>query len=137
MQTEKQRERLVELIKNAKNDKNLCWYDLYDLCSEDGCCAEYFADYLMSNNVVVLPRNVGDTVYYINEYSDIYLCKDTIYEAKVARMVITKNNEIALVIHIKDESGLTEYPNVKNFGKTVFLSREEAENALKEREEKN
>lgn len=55
MQTEKQRERLVELIKNAKNDKNLCWYDLYDLCSEDGCCAEYFADYLIANNVVVLP----------------------------------------------------------------------------------
>lgn len=57
MQTEKQRERLVELIKNADNDKNLGWYDLYDLCSEDGCCAEYFADYLMSNNVVVLPEN--------------------------------------------------------------------------------
>ena len=59
MQTEKQRERLVELIKNAKNDKNLCWYDLYDLCSEDGYCAEYFADYLMSNNVVVLPCKEG------------------------------------------------------------------------------
>ena len=53
MQTEKQRERLVELIKNAKNDKNLCWYDLYDLCSEDGCCAEYFADYLIANGVTV------------------------------------------------------------------------------------
>ena len=53
MQTEKQRERLVELIKNAKNDKNLCWYDLYDLCSEDGCCAEEFADYLIANGVTV------------------------------------------------------------------------------------
>ena len=37
MENEKQRERWVELIKNAKNDKNLDWYDLYDLCSEDGC----------------------------------------------------------------------------------------------------
>ena len=124
MENEKQRERLVELLDKAFLE-----------CDDNygRPCTEQVADYLMSNNVVVLPCKVGDTVYYINEYSDIYLCKDTIYEAKVARMVITKNNEIALVIHIKDESGLTEYPNVKNFGKTVFLSRAEAENALKER----
>ena len=75
MQTEKQRERLVELIKNAKNDKNLCWYDLYDLCSEDGCCAEYFADYLMSNNVMVLPCKVGDNVFFLH-YGEI--CEATV-----------------------------------------------------------
>lgn len=57
MQTEKQRERLVELIKNADTYENLGWYDLYDLCDKKGGCAEYFADYLMSNNVVVLPEN--------------------------------------------------------------------------------
>ena len=117
MENEKQRERLVELLDNLPNG---------ELRTKD------VADYLLANNVVVLPCNVGDTVYYINEYYDIYLHKDTIYEAKVARMVITKNNEISLVIHIKDENGLTEYPNVKNFGKTVFLSRTEAEKALKE-----
>lgn len=132
MQTEKQRERLVELIKNADSYENLWSYDLYDLVHDTGG-AEEFADYLLANNVVVLPCNIGDTVYYINQYSDIYLHKNFIYEAKVARMVITKNNEIALVIHIKDEHGLTEFPNVKDFGKTVFLSKAEAENVLKER----
>ena len=137
MKTEKQRERLVELIKNADTDENLGWYDLYDLCDKKGGCAEYFADYLMSNNVVVLPCNVLDTVFYINEYYDLYLHKDTIYEAKVARMVITKNNEISLVIHIKNENGLTEYPNVKSFGKTVFLSRKEAEAKLREMRDGN
>ena len=84
-----------------------------------------------SENVIELPCKVGDTVYYINEHYDIYLHKDTIYEAKVARMVITKNNEISLVIHIKDESGLMEYPNVKDFGKTVFLTKEGAEAKMK------
>ena len=131
MQTEKQMERLVELL--LKCDKESEVLDCFNERPKKTQSAELIADYLMSNNVVVLPCKVGDTVYYINEYYDIYLCKDTIYEAKVARMVITKNNEISLVIHIKDESGLTEYPNVKNFGKTVFLSREEAENVLKER----
>lgn len=131
MQTEKQRERLVELLNEATFGVNV--HTLADHLSRE--TIDRVAEYLMANNVVVLPCKVGDTVYYINEYSDIYLCKDTIYEAKVARMVITKNNEISLVIHIKDESGLTEYPNVKNFGKTVFLSREDAENVLKERKE--
>ena len=83
MENEKQRERLVELLDNLPNG---------ELRTKD------VADYLLANNVVVLPCNVGDTVYYINEYYDIYLHKDTIYEAKVARMVITKNNEISLVI---------------------------------------
>lgn len=46
------RERLIELIKNADNDKNLGWYDLYDLCRGKGC-AEYFADYLLANGVTV------------------------------------------------------------------------------------
>jgi hypothetical protein len=56
MQTEKQRERLVELIKNADSYENLRSYDLYDLVHDIGG-AEEFADYLMSNNVVVLPEN--------------------------------------------------------------------------------
>ena len=60
MENEKQRERLVELIKNADTDENLQSYDLYDLVHDTGC-AEYLADYLLANNVVVLPENV--TIY--------------------------------------------------------------------------
>ena len=133
MQTEKQRERLVELLNEATFGVNV--HTLADHLSRE--TIERVAEYLMANNVVVLPCNIGDTVYYINQYSDIYLHKNFIYEAKVARMVITKNNEIALVIHIKDEHGLTEFPNVKDFGKTVFLSKAEAENVLKERKNEN
>ena len=46
------REKLVELVHNADNDKNLGWYDLYDLCCGKGC-AEYFADYLIAHGVTV------------------------------------------------------------------------------------
>lgn len=129
METEKQRERLVELLNEATFGVNV--HTLADHLSRE--TIDRVAEYLMANNVVVLPCNIGDTVYYINQYSDIYLHKNFVYEAKVARMVITKDNEIALVIHIKDEHGLTEFPNVKDFGKTVFLSKAEAENVLKER----
>ena len=52
MQTEKQRERLVELIKNADANENLRSYDLYDLVHDTGG-AEEFADYLIANGVTV------------------------------------------------------------------------------------
>lgn len=47
------REKLVELILNADNDKNLVSYDLYELTHERTGCAEYFADYLIANGVTV------------------------------------------------------------------------------------
>ena len=47
------REKLVELILDAGNDKNLGWYDLYDLTHKRTGCAEYFADYLIANSVTV------------------------------------------------------------------------------------
>lgn len=48
MQTEKQRERLVELLDKAFLECD----DNYGIP-----CTEQVADYLMSNNVVVLPEN--------------------------------------------------------------------------------
>ena len=44
---------LVELILDANIGKNLSWYDLHDLTNKKGGCAEYFADYLISNGVTV------------------------------------------------------------------------------------
>ena len=126
MQTEKQRERLVELIKNAKNDKNLCWYDLYDLCSEDGCCAEYFADYLMSNNVMVLPMKLGQTCFAT--YSRMV----DVDECRVSSL--TQKADGSFKIRLTNLRGKWVFEITEDeIGKTVFLSREEAENVLKER----
>ena len=124
METEKQRERLVELIKNAKNDKNLCWYDLYDLCSEDGCCAEYFADYLMSNNVMVLPCVVGQTVWCIYNYE-----KPKEFQVSVLSM---SENHYSFTIEA-NKGVFKHYCDKDAVGKWVFFTKEEAENVLKER----
>lgn len=122
MQTEKQRERLVELIKNADNDKNLGWYDLYDLCDKKGGCAEYFADYLMSNNVVVLPLKVGDRIYRLdvlnNKIIDWTIARIDIYEDEVVYCDDCFN------IFTEEEFGVRE---------GVFLTLEEAEKALNEK----
>lgn len=93
-----------------------------------------FCDYYKDKSLIVeLPCRVGDTVYYINKRFHIALHTNSIYEATVVRIVITDKFTSA-VIQIHNENGCTEIPDIKDFGKTVFLSREEAENALKERE---
>ena len=141
MQTEKQRERLVELIKNAKNDKNLCWYDLYDLCSEDGCCAEYFADYLMSNNVVVLPCKEGSTVYVIKrEDTECHL--GVIPSDYSCQGCEEEECDSVETYRIRELSNINKWTILDflwqgRFGKDVFVDKAEAENALKERNNGN
>ena len=43
------REKLVELLKEISDDKELCWYDLWDMCEG----AEIIADLLISHGVTV------------------------------------------------------------------------------------
>ena len=121
MQTEKQRERLVELIKNADSYENLRSYDLYDLVHDTGG-AEEFADYLIANNVVVLPCKVGQVLWFPSEYYNepysVFITKAEIYEEET----------------IMYSEGGTEWYD-EDIGKIVFLSRAEAENVLKERKE--
>ena len=86
------------------------------------------------------PCKVGDTVYYRNRSYHIELKKDTIYEAKVVRIVITSLGT-SLIIQIRGEWGCIqqsnvdciETPDVKDFDRTVFLTKEEAKKALVER----
>lgn len=147
MQTEKQRERLAELIKKvpygvsvgAKFEQHFC---------------EKMADHLIANNVVVLPCKVGDTVYqpsykftkcspndYEPKYCDDSFCcgceaecdsvqKPYVYEGEVVSVRVTRG-QIFLAVSFKEKFDSSSFI----LGKTVFLSREEAENVLKERKE--
>ena len=114
MQTEKQRERLVELLNEAKRRiKNLdTSYPDYDEA----------VDYLIANNVVVLPCKVGQVLWFRSEYYNepysVFITKAEIYEEET----------------IMYSEGGTEWYD-EDIGKTVFLSRAEAENVLNERKE--
>ena len=120
MQTEKQRERLVELLDNLPNG---------ELLTKD------VADYLMSNNVVVLPCKAGDTVhsfsadfgvvlpYLVGALYIGYLGKSGVYYSYEANCHDPETDELLDEIDFESE----------DIGKTVFLSRSEAEKALKER----
>ena len=130
------RDRLIELIRFSVGGCARYW-------------AEIIADYLIANGVIVPPCKVGDTVYAISE--------NRISEANVIEINISLQMTILLEIicdyncdgcpfgdwtqsYDGDYSCSGEYGtcvvNYEDFGKTVFLSREEAEKALAERKDK-
>lgn len=51
------RERLIELLLNCYDDANLQYYDLTEITDKFMGGAEYLADYLLKNGVVMLPCN--------------------------------------------------------------------------------
>ena len=77
-----------------------------------------------------LPCKVGDTVWYITPDDSIALAKKTIYEAEVVRFYFMKNKE-GMAIDVYAEQRSTEFPLLSDIGKTVFLTKEEAEQELK------
>ena len=127
----KMRDKLIELVAAAKN----AYYDYSYEKYEKGLPVEksevYIADRLLANSVIVPPCKVGDTVYVINEWE--------VEETAVFSMKI-ESEDSGWVVFLK--ARVTDYA-IKSkdryasifktfiFGKTVFLTREEAERALK------
>ena len=123
------RDKLIELLEQAKEKAK------GTLGSMNNGFGAWYADYLLANGVIVPPCKVGDTVYYFSHRPfNLSLLPNTIYEADVVRIVTTKLGT-SVVIQIHNEYGCTEVPQISDFGKTVFLIKEEAEKALSGRRE--
>ena len=83
------------------------------------------ADYLLANGVIVPLCKVGDVVWVISHWYKY--TKPEIESRKILSVQIYKNGDIQY--HYKDGCFWQGH-----IGKTVFLTKEEAEQALKERE---
>lgn len=95
------------------------------------------ADYLLANGVIVPPCKVGDDVYYII---------DGKIQALSVKYGTFVGNNITMSAKCKDESDMCEAGcwldgktcgigfDYSHIGKTIFLTKEEAEQALKERD---
>lgn len=120
------KEKLIELLMSAEiNAEEQGFFN----CHKSKVKAECIADYLLANGVIPLPCKVGDTVYIPWEYD----CTNGVAFSEVEKIVFYTPNVPR--IFIKDlESDMPMPSNFcpDDFGKTVFLSREEAEKALKE-----
>lgn len=117
------RDRLIELCKKipygvsvgAKFEQHFC---------------EKIADYLLANGVIVPPCKVGQTVYAVSNY---YGGEWQIYECRVDNFTVYEKNTF---MSISNPEGYNFGANICEIGKTVFLTREEAEKALMERSAK-
>ena len=118
MQTEKQRERLVELLNEATFGVNV--HTLADHLSRE--TIDRVAEYLMANNVVVLPLKVGDRIYRLD------VLNDKIIDWTIARIDIYEDEVVycddCFNVFTDEEFGVRE---------GVFLTLEEAEKALNEK----
>jgi len=129
------RERLIELVGCASREYAEYSAEMFNVGNYGmESLEEYVTDYLLKRGAIVPPCKVGDKVYFIsNNPINLSVKADTIYEADVVR-IVTTHLGTTLVIQIHNEYGCTEIPDVKDFGKTVFLTKEEAKKALKERD---
>lgn len=112
-----------------RNCKNCYHYHMCDLQNrlEDYQDCKYFKD---KSLIIELPCKVGDTVFVIEKYVPDPSEKPRIIEAQISHI---KHRQF--VAYGIDENNLGEWCfSRKHIGKSVFYSREEAEKALRGRE---
>ena len=121
------RDRLIELI--DEYTEPLCARDIHQ-----ADFAEKFADHLISEGVIVPPCKVGQTVFFVYDTCDENGKEGyTVSEGEVVSFSLQKEG---LWAYCRYKGGLTYWHLVEeDFGKTVFLTKELAEKALKERRE--
>ena len=108
------RDRLIELIKQAKKQTKNANCDIERNM--------IFADYLLANGVIVPPVMAGQKLYLSRS-----LMNDVI-EGEVTGLKTTEFSRYTVVFLI-DDNRYIEIP-FGAYGKTVFLTKEEAEKAL-------
>ena len=128
------RDRLVEMLCNVKCEGEECFgncpHRIGQKCNKVQrlamCSVFAIADHLLAEGVIVPPCKVGSIVYTIS--------RKRLKKWKVC--FIGYNSQDEFKMHIATEK-FTEMLEVwdYNIGKTVFLTREEAEKALAERSE--
>ena len=128
------RDRLIELIKNAPTTDTV--YGGIKL-KQPAQTVQTIADYLLANGVIVPPCKVGDVVYVIEPCS-CFCGYRTFGECHHRRTNATKWIKAVMVAnkHHNRCMKLFERPYKPEYyfkiGKTVFLTKEQAEAKLKE-----
>ncbi|MEE1138238.1 MAG: hypothetical protein U0M02_07150 [Acutalibacteraceae bacterium] len=122
-----QREKLIELLNETFEQQ----YEKRGVLT-----ADHTADFLLFNGVIVPPCKVGDTVYVNTKAA---LVKE-IYAYKITNLMITRNKRglwtnkyRAMLIRNGKTIDVQENFEFDDIGKTVFLTREEAEAELNKR----
>ena len=113
-----ERERLIELL--MQGDIAAAKQGVFNCCM----CrreAETIADYLLENGVIILPCKIGDDLYWISDENEVECQRNAI---------------VGIVVKDGCFEALDIDGNIDKIGtRYAYLSREEAEKALKESED--
>lgn len=124
-----EREELIKLLLQSELEAEK--HGIFN-CHRSELKAEIVADFLLENGVIVPPVKVGDTVYTNVSWQGWYLRdKDKPYKAKVVYIGINGSKNYVNVVYEKNDNMLTF--TFDEIGDRIFLTREEAEKALAER----
>ena len=143
---------MIREVKSAaekhKNDRKFTGQTIItDMCNDIIPKLKKLAEYETAEEegrLVVLPCKVGDTVWVtthpFNVFDDFDFyteAQDEIYESYISSITFYENSN-QYRIHAKEtRQFIKAYFMESDFGKTVFLTREEAEKVLKEMESDN
>ena len=139
---------MIELLKSPHKAEQLRQTGVAIGAYEDDCVEAMMADFLLANGVIVPPCKVGQEVYVAD--------KGGMKEATVAEIYLGKGDDSTIFLSFDCDDNCENCPfnswtqeysgeyscagewgcwdvHTDDFGKTVFLTREEAEKALAER----
>lgn len=122
------RDRFVELVSKAREKCNLtscCDCEYRDSETLTNCYSYLIADYIVENGGIAPRCKVGDTVWF-ELYGQIESA--VIYHCTCE---LSRKGCFLSGAYAKDTRGLELSFNENSIGKTVFLTREETEQALK------
>lgn len=115
------KERLTKLLKQAQSH----WDDYTDWgTGVTGTWEEFYADYLLKNNVIAPPYKIGDTIFCIG-----YGIVEELTVVGASIEIHDDNSYYALVTACRT-NGTSEVFYSAEFGHVVFTSREEAERKI-------
>lgn len=124
-----ERERLIEILKLGSCPSPYLCDENCKYANLERCYEERTADLLLEHGVIVLPCKVGDRLYEVTGRKTV-----SVYKVRTIRVEL-----FSLFIEWDIVEGFAWQSlsdiNAGEIGKTVFLTREEAERALKERED--
>ena len=122
------RERLIEILKLGSCPSPYLCDENCKYANLKRCYEERTADLLLEHGVVLLPCKAGDRLYEVTGRKTVSVYKVRAIRAELFGLFIEWDIVEGFVW--QSLSGI----NADEIGKTVFLTREEAERALKERE---
>lgn len=130
------RDRLIELLKNDYCPSPMLCDDKCKYINSKDCYTERIADMLLANGVIVPPCKIGDTVYEViktkkGNYSHINTSICVGFHIVNAPKKRGHTRQSYIVAYFSITNAIYHF-SFERIGKTVFFTREEAEQALKE-----